>query len=458
MSVMREMDTPLWLHNKLSSGDKWSGDSIGTFLSPELCGNIKNCYDSLESQVKAKLLMSLLNVPNRMLEAATPQLQDILSLGEKDSDEWSRVLSKMMKDFPAQGTINTDVEDGSWQDAVKIISNLLIEPASANLRPRERLYMNPGTSTKITPVQHFKLSAKHKCVLDRNEVLAKGKELQEQKKREEAKRETLTDPNDVSIPQYRGQMTPVPTPAARKPALSVSYTLSMKMKKEVKMKILDMNEAPVAEGPMARKRKRLSVLADSGEVTPKGKNKAELDEPATPGYNPGGMPYDAHSDDLMRGMDADYALKYGGSNLSSFFNPAVDPYNLPPPTPKIDDSLYRGYPASASGLFMDPMSYYQPPSVVDPEVARSLKSVLEKSNRLGEPDKSTIISFLHGNRTNPQPEKGSVITVLLNSDVEEEEDKQSLVEILFEMNYDTGRWRRLKRQSAYNPQGNYDNL
>ena len=40
------------------------------------------------------------------------------------------------------------------------------------------------------------------------------------------------------------------------------------------------------------------------------------------------MPYDAHSDDLMRGMDADYALKYGGSNLSSFFNPAVDPYNL----------------------------------------------------------------------------------------------------------------------------------
>ena len=29
-----------------------------------------------------------------------------------------------MKDFPAQGTITTDIEDGSWQDAVKIISNL----------------------------------------------------------------------------------------------------------------------------------------------------------------------------------------------------------------------------------------------------------------------------------------------------------------------------------------------
>ena len=53
------------------------------------------------------------------------------------------------------------------------------------------------------------------------------------------------------------------------------------------------------------------------------------------------MPYDAHSDDLMRGMDADYALKYGGSNLSSFFNPAVDPYNLVMTKKQFSADLFR---------------------------------------------------------------------------------------------------------------------
>eukprot|EP00116_Pleurobrachia_bachei_P012140 sb/3472402/ len=109
---------------------------------------------------------------------------------------------------------------------------------------------------------------------------------------------------------------------------------------------------------------------------------------------------------------------------------------VPPPTP----SLF-----SPTGVDVINNTY------LDPETLRSLHSILEKSNQLQETEQAIIVNFLKGNRQNPQPEKGNAVTILLNSEIERDAEggRAQLVEILFEMNYETGRWRRLKRQSPY---------
>ena len=405
------MDTCRLLHNKLHSADQWSGENIASSLSPELCSNIKACYSSLEPQVKNKLLLATLNMPHKMVENASSELQQIFSKAENDTDEWSRVLSGMLKNFPKDGKICTELNDENWQDAIKSITSLLIEPASANLRPLERLYMNTGSSGKIVPTQHFKFSSKHKSASARAELLAKGRELQESKKREQE----IRSRDGVSIPQYRGQTTAVPTPAARKPVSNLEYKPSFKPKEEYGIKILDMNEAP---RPEPRKRRKVSDRLKS----------QDSEEPDTPAGD----------------QDAtfqDYLNKYN----SSFPYFGLD---QAPPTPKLDDSYQVNSFAPSQPLFSPSVDYQS--SFLDPDTLRSLTSVLEKSNRLIETDQAVIVNFLKGNRVNPNPEKGSTVTILLNSEVEtDSEGRNCLVEILFEMNYDTGRWRRLKRQSAY---------
>ena len=222
------MDVHRVLRHKFHSADQWSGESIASSLTPDFLANVKACYQNLEPQVKTKLLLAILNMPKRMIDAASSQLFDILALAEKDTAEWSRVLSKMLKNYPKEGKINNDVDIEIYQEVVKNISKLLLEPASANLRPHERLYMNTGSSGKIILTQHFKLSTKkHKSAAARVEILMKGKELQEQRKREKENKED-------SVYQQRRSQSAVPTPAPRKPVSN--YKASFKHKEESEIK------------------------------------------------------------------------------------------------------------------------------------------------------------------------------------------------------------------------------
>lgn len=396
------MDTCRLLYNKLHSTDQWSGESIASSLTPELCANIRTCYSQLEPQVKIKLLLSTLNMPHKMVENASSELHEIFAKAENDTDEWSRVLSKMLKNFPRDGKICTHFEDENWTDAVKSISSLLIEPASANLRPLERLYMNTGSSGKIIPTQHFKFSSKHKSVGARAELLAKGRELQEQRKREQEHRDQNAN---LGIPQYRGQTTALPTPAARKPVSNLDYRHIFKAKEEEGIKILDMNEVPA---PEPRKRRKATDRLKSQDT----------EEPETPSGDQDASFYDS----LMRYNSFPY---YG--------------LDQPPATPRLDES----YQMSS---FASPSLFSPEPAYIDPETMKHIRNVLEKSNKLSEADKGLVINFMRGPRVNPAPEGSTTTEILLNSEIETKPDgKKCLVEILFEMNYETRKWRRLKR-------------
>ena len=73
MASVREADTAQWLHNKLSSDDSWSGSSLRSLLTHDVLRNIPECFHSLETQVKVKLLMAFLHLPRRVIEETTAE-------------------------------------------------------------------------------------------------------------------------------------------------------------------------------------------------------------------------------------------------------------------------------------------------------------------------------------------------------------------------------------------------
>merc|ERR1711962_1958195 len=84
------------------------------------------------------------------------------------------------------------------------------------------------------------------------------------------------------------------------------------------------------------------------------------------------------------------------------------------------------------------------------------QEMFRSANRVTRAEKALILGFMAGARDNPFPQQGPVITIKLSEDSQEitnAEGPQSMViEMLFEMNYDTGHWRRLKRTKVVSQQ------
>ena len=77
-------DTALWLHNKLSTDDSWSGSSLRSLLTQDVLRNIPECFHRLETQVKVKLLMAFLHLPRRVIEETNSEMSEIFEIGSQD--------------------------------------------------------------------------------------------------------------------------------------------------------------------------------------------------------------------------------------------------------------------------------------------------------------------------------------------------------------------------------------
>ncbi|XP_076436250.1 negative elongation factor A-like [Babylonia areolata] len=75
------------------------------------------------------------------------------------------------------------------------------------------------------------------------------------------------------------------------------------------------------------------------------------------------------------------------------------------------------------------------------------------SNKVSRPEKALILGFMAGSRENPCPQQGSVLNIKLseNEEVVGQADgtqKTVMVDTYFQMNYDTGEWKRFKKYRA----------
>lgn len=84
--------------------------------------------------------------------------------------------------------------------------------------------------------------------------------------------------------------------------------------------------------------------------------------------------------------------------------------------------------------------------------------MFKNANRVSRAEKALILGFMAGAREKPYAHQGPIITIKLSENTEnvtasDGSQQTQLVEMLFEMNYDTGHWRRLKRTRVVSKQG-----
>eukprot|EP00794_Sanderia_malayensis_P018358 gene18358-20204_t len=84
------------------------------------------------------------------------------------------------------------------------------------------------------------------------------------------------------------------------------------------------------------------------------------------------------------------------------------------------------------------------------------QEMFRSANKVTRAEKALILGFMAGARDNPFPQQGPVLTIKLSEDEEknsqtEASGQSTLIEMLFEMNYETGHWRRLKRTRVLAP-------
>uniref|UniRef100_T1IIP8 HDAg domain-containing protein n=1 Tax=Strigamia maritima TaxID=126957 RepID=T1IIP8_STRMM len=84
------------------------------------------------------------------------------------------------------------------------------------------------------------------------------------------------------------------------------------------------------------------------------------------------------------------------------------------------------------------------------EQIQEAQEMFRTSNKVTRPEKALILGFMAGSRENPCPHLGNVVTIKLNEDKEimQPSDGNSvtmLVETHFQMNYNNGEWKRIKK-------------
>lgn len=78
------------------------------------------------------------------------------------------------------------------------------------------------------------------------------------------------------------------------------------------------------------------------------------------------------------------------------------------------------------------------------------QDMFRTANKVTRPEKALILGFMAGSRDNPCPHLGNIVTIKLSEDQENVQQPDDtyltmLVETHFQMNYNNGEWKRIKK-------------
>uniref|UniRef100_A0AAR2L5U7 HDAg domain-containing protein n=1 Tax=Pygocentrus nattereri TaxID=42514 RepID=A0AAR2L5U7_PYGNA len=432
MASMRDSDTGLWLHNKLGSTDElWTPSSIGSLLTVSVIDNIRLCFSTLSPAVKLKLLLGMLHLPRRTVDEMKEALSEIIQLATVDSEPWVLMVADILKSFPETGSLNLDLEEQNpnVQDILGELREKVSECEASAMLPLECQYLNKSALTTLVgpltpPIKHFQLKRKPKSATLRAELLQKSTETAQQLKKTagvpfHAKGRGLVKKIDTTTPlkgipkaPFRSPTTPsMFSPPSNRTPIAPART---PLRKERGVKLLDISELDMVGAGREAKRRRKTLDTEAGEKAAK---EEAVVENATPDYAAG----------LVS------TQKLGALNSES----ALPSTSYLPATPS-----------------MVPSSSYIPSSETQPgerEQMYAAQEMFKTANKVTRPEKALILGFMAGSRENPCPEQGDIIQIKLSEHTEVLPKADGtgsttmLVDTVFEMNYSTGQWTRLKK-------------
>uniref|UniRef100_A0AAX7TWY5 HDAg domain-containing protein n=1 Tax=Astatotilapia calliptera TaxID=8154 RepID=A0AAX7TWY5_ASTCA len=356
------------------------------------------------------------------------------------------------------------------------------------------------------PVKHFQLKRKPKSATLRAELLQKSTETAQQLKKTagvpfHAKGRGLVKKIDTTTPlkgipkaPFRSPTTPsMFSPPSNRTPIAPART---PLRKERGVKLLDISELDMVGAGREAKRRRKTLETEAGEKAAKEEAVVEnttpdyaaglvsaqklgsLNEnplpstsylPATPSMvpsssyipsseaqpaNAGGSGRDTlqaarqpeESATATTGANATLPGQYKQRppmyNAGTTANPATPtspstPVSTPTPTPTAAPTPPQPQPKKNLSLTRDQMYAAQ--------------EMFKTANKVTRPEKALILGFMAGSRENPCPEQGDIIQIKLSEHTEVLPKADGtgsttmLVDTVFEMNYSTGQWTRLKK-------------
>ncbi|XP_015280405.1 PREDICTED: negative elongation factor A [Gekko japonicus] len=509
MASMRESDTGLWLHNKLGSTDElWAPPSIASLLTAAVIDNIRLCFHGLSSAVKLKLLLGMLHLPRRAVDEMKVALSDIIQLATLDSDPWVLMVADILKSFPDTGSLNLDLEEQNpnVQDILGELRDKVSECETSVMLPLECQYLNKNALTTLAgpltpPVKHFQLKRKPKSATLRAELLQKSTETAQQFKKTtgvpfHAKGRGLVKKIDTTTPlkgipkqaPFRNPTAPsVFSPAGNRTPIPPSRT---PLHKERGVKFLDLNELKKVGAGQEAKRRRKTL---DTEVAEKPAKEETVFENATPDYAAGlvstqklgtlnNEPALASTSYLPAAPSVVPSSSYVPSTETQTAGSAREPLPAkeepaPPPASAVPAQFKQRTPmynSNTNAAVATPTSPVTPPvtapAVPAPQAAPqtqqaapkkslslskkqtyAVQEMFKTANKVTRPEKALILGFMAGSRENPCQDQGDIIQIKLSEHTEVVPTGDGtgsttmLVDTVFEMNYATGQWARLKK-------------
>ncbi|RXM95457.1 Negative elongation factor A [Acipenser ruthenus] len=461
MASMRESDTGLWLHNKLGSTDElWAPSSIASLLTVNVIDNVRLCFSGLSLPVKLKLLLGMLHLPRRTVDEMKEALSEIIQLATLDTEPWVLMVADILKCFPETGSLNLDLEEqnpnvqdilGELREKGKSSVHHLSECESSAMLPLECQYLNKNALTTLVgpltpPVKHFQLKRKPKSATLRAELLQKSTETAQQLKKTagvpfHAKGRGLVKKIDTTplkgIPKapFRSPTTPsVFSPTTNRPPIAPPRT---PLRKERGVKLLDISELDMVGAGREAKRRRKTLDSEVGDKPTK---EEMVVENATPDYAAGLV-----STQKLGALNNESALP------STSYLPATP--SMVPSSSYIPSSETQQAAQPAVQQLQPPPQQQQPKKSLSltREQMYAAQEMFKTANKVTRPEKALILGFMAGSRENPCPEQGDVIQIKLSEHTEVLPKADGtgsttmLVDTVFEMNYSTGQWTRLKK-------------
>ena len=148
----------------------------------------RDCFMLLNSQVKIRILMSMLHLSTERLEKLEDHFSNLIEVSLNDTDPWVKVTAGILRYFPVNRQLNklTEFPNGS-----KIISQIVerLDNSESKLMPLEcRVVSKSNVNTMYPDVnrtvdKHFQLKRKPKSAALRAELLQRSLDTYENRSR-----------------------------------------------------------------------------------------------------------------------------------------------------------------------------------------------------------------------------------------------------------------------------------
>ncbi|XP_055328011.1 negative elongation factor A-like isoform X2 [Paramacrobiotus metropolitanus] len=379
--------------------------------------------------------------------------------------------------------VNSPMFNGMRSDMMKHLKRLSERTRELQFVPYEAEFMNKKALTATygnapAPVKHFTLKQKPKSATLRADALLRANESKPK------------NPDNPSVPmRYKDQIKgidqmlsgPSHSSAAVKRAYATGPHARVQAAKEKSLaaakarpsiKVLDINEQPLTQDQGAHKRRRKLIgVPVSGSAAPGGDGKVE-EEAAGGGEKEretSPHPTEEETATSTPNSSPKKSTSFGSPNPAEQTRqlspeipvPALVPSTAPddttasPISSESSPSKFTPQPVSSS---TPQVIHPQPGSLMDlsklkitKETQKTITEIFVNANKVTRPEKILIINFVAGMRANPCPHLGPVLTVRLSENIvpvtlPDGRQIDAIVEEYFHMNFNTGEWKRLRKQ------------